>query len=373
MSAPSSNAPAAWPGLLLGSTEDLLGAVPYLLGFHPADSLVVIGLKGTPPRGRLHLTARWDLPLAVPGSGRIVSLLDKEEITRAVVVGYGPGSLVTPAADAVITSFRESRITLLDVLRVEDGRYWSYLCSRADCCPPAGLPYDRENSVIAAQATVHGLVALPDRAALERSLAPLGGPERVAMSRVTARVLEELRGRLAECGDADRFAAEFVADGIARVREAVAAYAAGGRLDDERAARLGIDLAVIRVRDEAWALIAEKDREVHHRLWHDLTRRLEPGFAAPAASLLAMAAWCRGDSALAGIALARARDADPGYSMANLLTQALHHMLPPSALNDRMPNSEELDQEMGDPRASWLLPMAALLRESPPGPISLAG
>ncbi|GGS67682.1 hypothetical protein GCM10010156_28330 [Planobispora rosea] len=365
--------PAQCPGLLLGSTEDLLGAVPYLLGFHPADSLVVIGLRGAPPRARLHLTARWDLPLAVPEVDRVVSLLGKEEITRAVVVGYGRGPLVTPAADAVITSLREERIALLDVLRVEDGRYWSYLCSRADCCPPSGTPYDRESGVIAAQATVHGLTALPDRAALERSLAPLEGPERAAMGRATARVLEGLRIRLAECEDADRFAGEFVAGGIARVREALEVYASGGRLDDEQAARLGLDLAMIRVRDEAWALIAGKDRDVHHRLWRDLTRRLEPEFAAPAASLLAMTAWCQGDSALAGMALARARDADSGYSMANLLTQALRRMLPPQALNDRMPSPEELDEEMGAPRASWLLPVTAFLGEAPPDAIALAG
>ncbi|GAB3903300.1 hypothetical protein GCM10027612_69630 [Microbispora bryophytorum subsp. camponoti] len=85
-----------------------------------------------------------------------------------------------------------------------------------------------------------------------------------------------------------------MAEGLARVRRAVGLYDSGGRLDDEGAARLGLDLAVVRVRDEAWALI--DDRDAHVALWRDLTRRLEPGHVAPAASLLAAAAWHRGSA-----------------------------------------------------------------------------
>lgn len=355
--------PASQPRLLLGSTEDVLGAVPYLVGFHPANSLIMIGLKGRPSRGRLHLTIRWDLPLAAPGLGRIVPLLRKEGINQVIVVGYGPGRLVTPAVDVAVALLRHDGVTVVDALRVEEGRYWSYLCSQADCCPAEGTPYGREADVIAAEATVHGLVALPDRETLERSLDPVGGSARLAMRRTTARVTEDLRGRLARCEDVERLAAEFVADGMARVRAAIGAYASGGRLDDEQAARLGLDLAVTRIRDEAWALVTDDAHDVHRRLWQDLTRRLEPRFVPPAASLLGVVAWSDGDSALAGIALTRARDVDPGYSMANLLMHALHHLLPPHVLKERMPSSEELDEEMGSPQAAWLLPMIALLEE----------
>src|SRR5215472_69399 len=36
---------------------DLIEAIPYLLGFHPRDSLVIVGLVGT----RVSITARVDL------------------------------------------------------------------------------------------------------------------------------------------------------------------------------------------------------------------------------------------------------------------------------------------------------------------------
>ena len=57
--------------------------MPYLLGFHPAESLIVIGLEGEPPKGRLHLTVRWDLPLAAPGLGQIIPLFRKRESPRS--------------------------------------------------------------------------------------------------------------------------------------------------------------------------------------------------------------------------------------------------------------------------------------------------
>ncbi|MEV8636957.1 DUF4192 domain-containing protein [Streptosporangium sp. NPDC051023] len=351
------------PSLLLTSTQDILGAVPYLVGFHPADSLVVIGLKGRAPRCRLHLTVRWDLPLADPGAGQIVPLLAEEGITQVIVVGYGSGSLVTPAMDLIVALFRQVGITPVDALRVEDGRYWSYMCSRIDCCPVDGTPYDREAGAVAARATVHGLVALPDRQTLERSLDPVGGSARLAMRQATARVAEELKRRLAGSDDPGGLAAEFVADGTARVRSAIAIYASGGRLDDDEAARLGFALAVIRIRDEAWALATDDAHDAHLALWQDLTRRLEARLVPPAASLLGVVAWCQGDSALAGIALARACEIDPGYSMANLLMHALRHLLPPRVLKERMPSPEELDKEMGGPRMTWLLPMIASLGE----------
>ncbi|MER7213055.1 DUF4192 domain-containing protein [Streptosporangium sp. NPDC000239] len=362
------------PGLLLASTQDVLGAVPYLVGFHPSDSLVVIGLKGRPPRCRLHLTVRWDLPLAPPGPGRLLPLLAEEGITQVIVVGYGPGTLVTPAVDLAVGLFRRSGVTVVDALRAEDGRYWSYTCSRAGCCPADGTPYDRETGVVATKAIVHGLVALPDRQTLERSLDPVDGAARLAVRRATARVTRELRAALTGSDDPGGLAAEFVADGVARVRSAIALHASGGRLSDEEAVRLGFALAVVRIRDEAWALITDHAAAVPPSapmsvpdacagLWRDLTRRLEPRFVPPVASLLGAAAWCRGDSALAGIALSRACEIDPGYSMANLLMCALRHMLPPRVLRERMPGPQELDREMGAPRMAWLLPMIALLEE----------
>lgn len=225
------------------------------------------------------------------------------------------------------------------------------------CCPPEGTPYDPKSTQVAAEATVHGLVALPDRASLERTIAPCAGPVRMSMRTATATAISGLQSRLAASRDPEAFTREFVGQGLIRLRSALAAHAAGRRLDDAEAARLGLDLAVIRIRDEAWTLMTDS----HAPFWKDLTRRLEPRFVPAAASLLAMSSWRTGDSVLAVMALERALTIDPAYSMAHLLMQALQHLLSPSTLQDRMPTPAELDTAMGTPNSSWLFPLLALL------------
>jgi len=352
--------------MVLSSPADLLCAVPYLVGFHPADSLVVAGFTGGPPDGRLRLTTRWDLPL-VPGAlDLLVPLLTREGVTQVMAAGFGSGALVTPAMDEAIRLLREAGITVAEALRAEGGRYWSYLCRDVRCCPPEGVPYDTGSSAIAAQATVHGMVALPDRHSLEISLTPVDGPGRASMRRATARAVAEFRRRLAEAERPDEFAAEFVAAGLARVRDAVRVHLAGGRLGDDEAARLGLDLAVIRVRDEAWILIDDDTIGAHLELWRDLTRRLEPRFTAPAASLLGAAAWRNGECALAGIAVERALSADPGYTMARLLLEGLRSLVSPGILRSGMPTAEDLDEQMGRPTIAWLDPLRALIDGTEP-------
>ncbi|MBP2706659.1 DUF4192 domain-containing protein [Microbispora sp. RL4-1S] len=355
------------PRLALSSPADILAAVPYLLGFHPDDSLVVTGFTGS----ALRLSSRCDLPVASADLRRLIPVLRRSGVTLVMLVGYGPGPLVTPAVDEATRLLREAGFDVAEALRAEGGRYWSYSCSNAACCPAEGTPFDPAVSQVAAIAVTHGLVALPDRRSLARSVEPSGG---AAMRLATRAVAGGLRARLARArqagpdgpdgpGGHDPLAADLVAEGLARVREAVIRYDSGGRLADEEAARLGFDLALIRIRDEAWTLL--DDRDVHVALWRDMTRRLEPRYAAPAASLLAAASWQQGDCALAGLAVERALAADPGYTMALLLRQALTHMVPPETLRDRMPTTCELDDEMGPPRAAWLAPLRAWLIEDP--------
>jgi hypothetical protein len=69
----------------------------------------------------------------------------------------------------------------LDVLFVADGRWWSFLCDRASCCPPEGAPVDAGASAIAALSAYSGLAVLPNRAALAAGLEPYGAdmPDRM--------------------------------------------------------------------------------------------------------------------------------------------------------------------------------------------------
>ncbi|MDH2428190.1 DUF4192 domain-containing protein [Sphaerisporangium sp. TRM90804] len=348
--------------ILLTSPDDILGAVPYLLGFHPSDSLVIVGFRGAGARGRLRVTTRWDLPVPPDAFGRLVPLLRREKVTHTIVAAFGPGALVTPAVREAMGLLAAAGIEITEALRAEDGRYWSYVCERAECCPPTGRPYDPVAGQVAAQATFGGLVALPGRESLERSIAATGGPARVKMREATRLAADDVRARLLAAPVLDDFPREFVSDGLARVHRALEARRA--RLPDHEAASLGLALTVLRVRDEAWTLMDDATQDDHISLWGDLTRRLEPPFVPPAASLLAAAAWRRGDCALAGIAVERALSADPSYSMALLLAQGLSRLLGPEILRTRLPTPAQLDESMGPPRMEWLHPLLFLLDTS---------
>ncbi|TMR01228.1 DUF4192 domain-containing protein [Nonomuraea turkmeniaca] len=336
----------------------MLAAVPYLVGFHPRNSLIIIGLD----RGQAKMVVRWGLPLPPGALAPLTPLFDREAVTQVVIIGYGSGDVVTPAVDEVRLVAAKAEVHVGEALRAHEGRYWSYVCDVPMCCPAEGTPYDPSTSQVAAEATVRGLVALPDREALERTVAPVTGPVRLAMRRATADVVAELRARLEATSDLDAFAHHYVAEALARVRSALTAHTEGGRLRDAEAARLGLDLAITRVRDEAWTLMDDS----HAPLWKDLTRRLEPRFVPPAASLLAMAAWRAGNSVQATIALERALTIAPTYSMANLLMHAVQNLLSPAIMRGRMPTPAELDTAMGAAHAGWLLPLVNLLDEEDP-------
>jgi hypothetical protein len=78
-------------------------------------------------------------------------------------------------------------LRLYDVLRVDEGRYWSYLCADSVCCPPEGVPVDGAHPA-ALTLTVAGISAAPSRAALAATIVPVTGPDADAMRQATAAV-----------------------------------------------------------------------------------------------------------------------------------------------------------------------------------------
>ena len=176
----------------VGSPAALLRLVPHLLGFMPEASLVVIGTEA--PHDRIKVTLRYDLP-DPPGAGvsadiaaHAVGVIGSQRLATLVAVGYGPGSLVDPVAGALDAAARTAGIDVLDILRVEDGRYWSCFCADRDCCPAAGTPFDpaAAHSAAAVLASAGNRV-LADRAAVAARVAPLGGLAAESMRQATRR------------------------------------------------------------------------------------------------------------------------------------------------------------------------------------------
>jgi Domain of unknown function (DUF4192) len=335
---------AAETRIKVGSVVGFLAVVPHLLGFHPSQSMVVVGLNAR--RGRIMLAFRYDLPNP-PDAARsreiaqhATQVLTARRIKTAIAAGYGPGTLVTPVAEALRTALLDAGITPRDLLRVQDGRYWSYACQDPGCCPPDGVPFDGPAHPAAAALAAAGVTARPDRAALAASLAPLTGRAAESARRAAERALRragEFIAAAAQEADGER---RFVEAGREAVHAAIGIYRRGGQITDhDQLAWLTVTLSDLRVRDDAWARMEPKFRAAHRRLWTDVVRHAGEAYVPAPASLLAFIAWQSGEGALANIAIERALAADPDYSMAHLIGQALDAGLPPSAA--RLPMTPE--------------------------------
>ncbi|KIH96982.1 hypothetical protein LP52_22070 [Streptomonospora alba] len=316
--------------ITLSGPSDILAAVPYIVGYHPRDTLVVLGLRGDTPR--LHATFCRELAPADAdtdcdaAADRLAAALLDEECSVALAVGYGPAAEVTRQVDAVRSAAERAGIAVREALRAADGRYWSYVCDSPGCCPPEGVPYDPSVSAVAATAVANGLRAWPNRDSLRDHLAPVGGTRR-ALMRAATRAAEERGARLRGSGPPrgrDAYGPRFRVEGARAVRDAVAAAERDELPEDPgRIAWLGVLLGCIRVRDEAWTLIDPERAPSHQRLWRHVLRHAEPAYRPAPGSLLAVSAWARQDTALAEAALERVHEVDPDYSMAALVHRAL--------------------------------------------------
>ncbi|MFI5495508.1 DUF4192 domain-containing protein [Actinoplanes sp. NPDC051859] len=369
--------------LKVRTPADLIAAVPFLLGFHPSESLVVAAVRDA----RLAFAARIDLPdlglSHIEARAPVLHLASRivEQKPEAItLIGYGDSTRVTPSLLRLSHALADAGVRIMDEFRVADGRFWSYLCADRTCCPEEGRPCHSADSVLAAEATFAGAVALPSRADVVSQLAPLGGAARAAMDaadeRARARLhaliepaatptepshevnaVERTIARPAETGWAtttpvsstkglhrsERLA---LRAGRIAVRSAEHRYRSGGRLTDDEVAWLGYLLAFLPVRDYAWIRSGTDDWQV--ALWSDVVRRVHPERVSAPASLLAFITWRAGQGALAAIAVERALDADPQYSLAQTMNATLFRAISPSVLSGwPTPNGQPAPRELG--------------------------
>lgn len=329
--------PPATRRIRIVSPISLLAVVPSLLGFRPVRSMVIIGTE--PPHAEVRLTLRYDLPEPVDPkasaeiAGHATAVLAAQGIRRAVAVGYGPDELVTPVVDALREAAPDADVTLAEILRTDDGRYWSYLCTNPACCPAEGTPFDEEalDAVVAAPPHPAPKV-LSSRQELAATVAAVSGEDAESMRGATGRALERAARLVAETQDDRRAARRAIAvTGLQAVGEAIACYESGSQLlSHDDIAWLTVMLRDLRVRDDAWSRMAPEHNEAHLRMWNDITRLAQPGYVAPPSSLLAFVAWQSGNGALANVALDRAMADCPEYSMAHLLRRAINSGAPPA-------------------------------------------
>ena len=333
------------PRLSLRSPEDVIAIVPYLVGFDPESSLVVIGLAGK----TVGFTGRVDLPIdtaELPDYRYAVEQLadaTARNATACILVAYGPAEIVTPVMDLARHSMTASGLPVLEALRVTDDRYFSYVCDDPTCCPAEGKPVPGQGTRVQVAAVFAGMTTRPNRADLAAVIAPHAGQRRQQMNHAAQKAARQLSDELDTAdrsGEADQTRTLVRRRGIAAVDHSLAQHRAGQHLSDDEAAMLLVLLHNLTVRDHAMLRTVATDMG----LWTDLTRRASDDLVASAATLLACAAWLGGDGALANIALDRADQADPGYTMAHLLRHALHAAIHPTLFHDWLVQAANTEQ-----------------------------
>ncbi len=326
----------------LSDPGEVAAAVPHLLGFLPAESLVLLGLSGA-SGGRLGLTVRADIPPA-EGSGALARmtagkvLTDRPSGVVAIVVSEAPdgadGLPHRALVREVCLALDAYAVPVPEVLLVRGGRWWSYDCRQPCCRPGAGTPLPEGVTELAVAAVATGVVVERNRDALADRIAPPGPDVRRAMAGICARVALECADAILDRGPDAVAEASWTAvlDAVARSRPGASTAAA--RLTDREMARLLWGLRDRTVRDRALGLALGTDASAAEQLWTECTRRAPAPLDAAPATLLAVSTWLRGDGAMADIALTRALAGSPDYTLARLLAQALGACLRPAELRD---------------------------------------
>lgn len=320
--------------LKLHDPGELLAAIPALLGFVPADSLVVVCLGGE-RHNSVEMVVRHDLLSLVAEPERMLALAsqlrslfeDSQVGSVSFVLIDGDWDcadprdwhedLVAEIGTLLIAGGAEVRGALL-ARDITGGGPWTSLLD-----PRAGRIPDPRDSAVAAAHVYQGRMIRDSREELEASIA--AGPEeevaamaqRIAEVRAAALARREFGGRRA------------LREELEAVLCAVALVDSGDLPEAEEIARLAVAITSAQVRDSLLGLIAGAHSAAAEKLWSLLARTAPPAERAEATALCGLSAYARGDGPFAGICVDAALDANPDHRLSILLRQALDRGMHP--------------------------------------------
>jgi len=297
----------------LSSPLDLITSMPYMLGFHPKRSVVLVNLH----KSHLGLAQRIDIPPPEHAHEAMLGMVGpmlKDRPTSVVLLGYEDiEDEAVPLLDALTKAIDwHDDIELADVLVVRNGRWYSRVCKNPTCCPTEGTPLV-DNVAVASEFVALGHNPAAQRedvaARLEARFGAVSLPAIVEPD--TANVLAAW-AKVLTTGELSRQETEDAALALLNIdfRDAMVTHTCPGALpwddfSDEMKATF-----------EAMPEIVPEgaiDRLV------DLCSGLTDDSATPALSILATYAWHLGDGGMTRMALERALRCDPKYRLAQLL------------------------------------------------------
>ncbi len=294
--------------------EDLLAAVPYLLGFHPHDSLVIAVVEG----GAISCVARIDLADACrPGlSPQLLGpfLRQVGADARLAVVGYGDDAGVVP--DVVTRVAAELSVPSMLRVAVCGDRWWHVEH------PDEAEPYDPSSSRIAAEAAYSGISARPDRRDIEGLFdrPPRVRQLSIATLRAGVRRLDRLSSEAAQRRLGALLDRQLQSGTVS--------------LTPRECADLLLLLDDPGARDAFWVRLNRKSGSLLTDLWLDVARRAPLDLSLGAVAAAGLSAWQGGTGALVTVALERGDRLGGWHPLHELLASIHAQALPPAALEE---------------------------------------
>ena len=294
--------------LSIHSPDELIAAIPHLIGFQPDESIVFVPMGSDLP------VARVDLPMTAR---------DRDEVWDSI--GSAFRRYAQPDSNVAIVCLSTDRVQANAVgqdfsARLADMGIGTPLLLWADQTRWADLntgdmglltTMAREN--IAAATVLAGRTQpVASRESLAASL--VGDREPVATLLPETRTAARSSTAKAETHWALARMQRFQHDGV--------------RLTDTDAARLLVAVDSTPTRDRLWLDMNRSNVASHISLWTDMTRRAPDEVRTAPASLLGFAGWLSGDGALAWCALDQVPEGKH-YPLANLVATAVQSGMHP--------------------------------------------
>jgi hypothetical protein len=364
----------------LRTPAELADALPYLLGYRPEDSIVLVALHDRDVRGRFGGRARLGIPSGADDWGSVARQLAQGLVKGSERRGARPEQMVAylcqepqkgesgrdvmerlrPLAQKLRVECGLLDVPVIEALCISDGRFWSYCCVNEACCPPEGVPMGLPGtSVLAAAATYAGLQVRGTLRELRARLQPwetaAALEQESALDAASMALVPRILDDVSRAGVADE-TLELAARIMHRLADAppMSGLLLSDLRDDEllghdEAATVILGLQDRATRDRAAEWMEGDDAVNALRLWRALARRCVGPYGEHAAAPLTLAgwvAWSTGDDLEAREALAMALGADPGYLFARLLHQACNEGLDPESIR-RCLRAERKDRDRG--------------------------
>lgn len=320
--------------------SQLIAAIPCLLGFRPANAIVLISLGGEAGR-EVKTVVRLDLPDADADADVVEAMVtalahSPGETALIVVIGRHPDhppnaeslphlGLVERLAAAVARLGRVANFAAW-VPEIRGGARWRAYWDSGSV--REGVVPDESSTVMAAVNAVDGHVTFESREEMERLLAP-GDP--AALER-RAKLLSEAVDALSPGIPPEQTFSEYariVRAAIDQIRRGDVSFT------DDQVVRLALALSNPRVRESCLLTALAPTRELSRhaqRLWLELVRLTPVPERAEPAALLGHSAYMHGEGPLALMAFDNALEANPAHHLTMLLRACLERGLPPAKL-----------------------------------------